>query len=451
MRKNHLFIVIVLVLFVVAGFASANERFDCQVCGMYIDQYQKTAGKLEYQDGRIVQSCGLACLLRMVEDAGGPDAFKVLAVKDWVTGETVAAEQASYVLSSDVIPDMLPSVIAFRDPEDAQLFQQENGGEVITFSQALLVISPTAMTMPARIQTAVVPAKGSSGIGLSTMIMNMDRVVIGDDSYDPADFIKRPGQMMGPKEMETTGAMLMLNYGITDYLALGIKTSYLDKEMEMYTMGGKQTKTTDNSGLGDIQFSFRYNFYKNTGYSHFATALAEFSVPTGDFDDDYISQPGLQLGTGDLTFGGGLLYTYRYEDFWLHSMARYTHKLENSDKFKFGDESRFGIALHYTPNYDLMFGIETDVVHYDENENMGVEVGNSGGWRSYITGVASWRFLTALGGNFNLRLMGGLPIYEDLNDTIKMGQEAVQMGGGWFCSLAISFNRRYSPFETDHH
>lgn len=451
MRKVHLFFVSVLALFIVSGIAAANERFECHVCGMYIDQYQQTAGKLEYKDGKIVQSCGLACLLRMVEDAGGPDAFKVLAVKDWLTGEIIAAEKAMYVLSSKVIPDMLPSLIAFKNPADAKLFQQENGGEVITFSQALLVISPTAMTMPARIQTAVVPAKGSSGIGLSTMYMNMDRVVIGDSSSSPSDFIRRPGQMMGPKEMETTAAMLMLNYGITDYLALGIKTSYLDKQMEMYTMGGKQTKTTDNSGLGDIQFSFRYNFYKNTKYTHFTTALAEFSVPSGEFDDDYISQPGLQLGTGDLTFGGGLLYTYRYENLWLHSMARYTHKLENSDDFKFGDESRFGVALHYTPNYDLMFGLETDVVHYDENENMGIDVGNSGGWRSYLTGVASWRFLTALGGNFNLRLVGGLPIYEDLNSTTKMGQDAVQMGGGWFCSLAISFNRRYSPFETDHH
>lgn len=79
------------------------DRPSCTVCGMYIDQYQKTAGQLEYKDGRRVKSCGLACLLRLVEDAGGPDAFKSLSVKDWPTWETIDVRKASYVLSSNFL------------------------------------------------------------------------------------------------------------------------------------------------------------------------------------------------------------------------------------------------------------------------------------------------------------------------------------------------------------
>ena len=82
--------------------ATGADREGCTVCGMYIDQYQKTAGKLEYKDGRVVQSCGLACLLRLVDDAGGPDAFKSLQVKDWVVGLPIAAKRATYVISSKV-------------------------------------------------------------------------------------------------------------------------------------------------------------------------------------------------------------------------------------------------------------------------------------------------------------------------------------------------------------
>lgn len=424
--------------------ATGADREGCIVCGMYIDQYQKTAGKLEYKDGRVVQSCGLACLLRLVDDAGGPDAFKSLQVKDWVVGLPIAAEHATYVISSKVIPDMLPNIIAFDDRSKAEEFLKENGGEILTFSQALLIISPTAMTMPARLKTAVLPSKGGSGIGLGYMTMTMDKVKIGSDSVDTDNFIKRQGQMMGPKKMETQATMLMANYGITDNMAIDVKASYLDKKMEMYTMNGAKTVTTKNSGFSDTQFSYRYNAFKSIHYNHFASVLAQASLPTGDFDTEYIMQPGLQTGTGDFTFGGGLLYTYRYQDLWLHTMASYTHKLENSDNFKFGDEARAGLAAHYTPNYDLMLGLETDIVNYDENEYNGNDIGNSGGVRSNLTGVASWRFLTALGGNFNLRLTAGLPLYEDLNHASNMGAEAVQLGGGWFSSVAINFKRRYN-------
>ncbi len=428
-----------------SAIAEGTDRESCHVCGMYIDQYQKTAGKLEYKTGEVVQSCGLACMLRLVQDAGGPDAFTALLVKDWVLGIPLPAEEATYVLSSTVIPDMLPSIIAFKEREEAEHFKEENGGELISFSQALMVISPSAMTMPARIKTAVLPAKGASGVGLGFMTMTMDKVVIGTDSVDPSNFIKRPGQMKGPKKMTTQATTLMASYGLTDSMAVDVKASYLDKKMEMYTMGGKDTVTTKNDGISDIHLSYRYSLYKSTYYNHFIALLAQASLPTGDFDKEYIQQPGLQNGTGDFTFGGGLLYSYRYDDIWLHTMASYTYMLENSDDYQFGDQTQFGLALHYTPNYDWMVGVESDTTYYDYNEYKGDNVGNTGGTRSMLTGVASWRFLTALGGNFNLRLTAGLPVYQNLHDTHMLnGMQSVQMGGGWFGSLSITFNRRYT-------
>ncbi len=443
---NVVFPLLVSILLTISSaFAEGKDRDSCQVCGMYIDQYQKTAGKLEYKTGEVVQSCGLACLLRLVQDAGGPDAFAAILVKDWVLGIPFPAQEATYVISSKVIPDMLPSIIAFKEPEDAEHFKEENGGELINFTQALMVISPSAMTMPARIKTAVLPAKGASGLGLGFMTMTMDKVVTGTDSTSPSNFIKRTGQMMGPKKMTNQATMLMVSYGLTDTMAVDVKASYLDKKMEMYTMGGKDTTTTKHSGISDTYLSYRYSLYKSGYYNHFFALLAQASLPTGEFDTEYLKQPGLQNGTGDFTYGGGLLYTYRYDDIWLHSMVSYTHILKNSDDYKFGDQTRFGVALHYTPNYDWMLGVESDTVYFEKNEYNGIDVGNTGGTRSMLTGVTSWRFLTALGGNFNLRLTAGIPVYQNLNDTaMPNGMQAVQMGGGWFGSLSISFKRRYT-------
>jgi hypothetical protein len=131
-------------------------------------------------------------------------------------------------------------------------------------------------------------------------------------------------------------------------------------------------------------------------------------------------------------------------DFWLHSMASYTAGLENSEDFKFGDTTRFGAAFHYTPNYDLMTGIELDGAYYQKDEFKGSDVGNSGGFRSNVAATAQWRFLTALGGNFSVRVTGGVPIYEDINH-FKVGQsEKVKMGGGYFVNAMVSFNRRFA-------
>jgi hypothetical protein len=60
--------------------------------------------------------------------------------------------------------------------------------------------------------------------------------------------------------------------------------------------------------------------------------------------------------------------------------------------------------------------------------------------------VISWRFLTALGGNFNLRFAGGVPIYEDMDHFTTMGMEKVQLGGGYFVNATISFKRRFPMY-----
>lgn len=427
---------------VMAG--SEQARHSCEVCGMYIAEYKDTSTQLEYKDGRKHATCGVACMLRLVNDAGGPGAFNSIHVHGWVNKKLVPADQAVFVIGSKIIPDMIPNIIAFTNKKEAEAFRSAEGGELLSFTQALLSISPMGMTMPTRIKSAVLPAKGALSVGVSYMEMEMDEVQLGSDSIEPADFVRRPMQMMGPKKMESSGEMLMTQYAVTDDLALSLGVSNLEKKMEMYAMSGNSVTTSKNSGVGDINFSARYNLWRNTYYSKFFSLLAGTTLPTGDFDVEFVNSPGMQLGTGDFSGTAGLLFSNRINELWFHYMVSYTANLENSDDYKFGDVTRVGAALHYTPNYDLMLGVEVDGAEYGKNEYQGINKDNTGGFRSYLNGVVSWRFLTALGGNFNLKVSGGIPLYEDMNHYKTGNMENAQLGGGYMYSAMISFKRRFA-------
>ncbi|HLO26312.1 MAG TPA: hypothetical protein VK187_09360, partial [Geobacteraceae bacterium] len=167
----------------------------------------------------------------------------------------------------------MPNIIAFKSNEDAEAFKAKEGGEILDFTQALLSISPMGMTMPTRIKTAVLSPKGSLAAGVGYMRMTMDTVKLGSDNVDPLEFVRRPGQMMSPKEMTADSEMLIITYSITDDLSLGVNAAYFEKRMESYKQGGAVTETTKNDGFGDIDLTFRYNLWKNTFYSKFFSLL----------------------------------------------------------------------------------------------------------------------------------------------------------------------------------
>jgi nitrous oxide reductase accessory protein NosL len=446
MKKLSLTIFLAFLMPCTAIAQTGGHRESCEVCGMYIDVFHDTSCELALKDGETLKTCGVACMLRIVNDRGGPDAFKSITVHDWEGKETVPAKDATYVIGSRVVPDMIPNVIAFAGRETAESFQAKEGGEILDFNQALLSISPMGLTMPTRIKPAALPPRGAFGAGLGYMYMVMDEVKLGSNSEDPDDFIKRPGQKMGPKKMTSSGEMIMFNYGLLENLAVGLNASYLEKKMEMYKMGGKVTDTTRNSGFGDIGLNLRYNLWKNPYYSKFFSLLAETTIPTGDFDEDFITMPGLQLGTGAFTFTGGLLFSHREGNFWFHYLTSYTTKFENSDEYKFGDRIFAGAAAHYTPNYDLLLGLEADASYTEKDEYRGEKIGNTGGYRSNITAVADYKFLTVLGGSFSLRLTGGIPVYEDLNHYYDGMMEKAKLGGGWFVNAQLNFRRRFPVY-----
>jgi nitrous oxide reductase accessory protein NosL len=440
---------------------TGEERESCNLCGMWVDQYQRTACELVYTDGKTEHTCGVACMLRIVQE-NGVSSFRSIRVKDWNNGTEVDAQEAWYSIGSRLVPDMIPNYIAFADRNDAEAFATEKGGAVLSFVSAMETVSPRGMTQPFRIRQAVTPGQGSFGLGIVYAYMLKDKVVIGTDSQDPESFINNnPAQPRAPKQMEVQTQTLVMNYGITDRLAMNMNLPYFEKSMETLVRQGKQVNTvnTNNDGIGDLSGEVRYNLWRSVYYDKFFTLLVGGTLPTGDFDatrafnaalkTNLISTPpGMQLGAGTPTYLGGLLYSQKWESFWFHAQALYRILPTNNDDYKYGNEFQGGLAVHYTPHYDLMLGIEMDVSDALKNEDNGIEIGNTGGTRSNLAFVFDWRFLNALGGNFNLRGSVGLPVYEDLNsqDFVNAAGQTftqAQIGGGFFANLVINFNTRF--------
>lgn len=414
-QKHGVFMVAAVLL---ASTAQAGEREGCSLCGMYIDQYQRTSATVTTKAGAVEKTCGGADMLRLVADAGGAEAFASVLVHDWASGKELAAAEATFVIGSDLVPDMIPNIIAFADQAGARAFIAGHGGEAITFSQALQVVSPMGMTMPNRVNSAVPPPKGSLNVGAGYMTMVMDTLKMGSDEVSQARFFAATGKGMAPKKMESSGTMVMANYGISDQLSLTAKIASLDKTMTSERkMGG--TVVTENSGITDLDLKLRHNLWRDNYYSKFFTLMAMATLPTGDFDTDFANattnMPGLQMGTGRINLGAGLLGSIRFGNFWVHGELSHLVNRENGDDYDFGDVTKLGAALHYTPNYDLMLGLELDGAETGKNEFRGVTMENSGGRAITLTAVGSWRFLSALGGNFTVNGSYGAPLYQDVN------------------------------------
>jgi hypothetical protein len=438
---------------------------------MWIDEYKRTAAELVFKDGHKESTCGVACMLREVEDAGGLDAFESVKVHDWVTGDLVDAETATYVMGSRVIPDMVPNYIAFAKRDEAEAFAAKEGGDIIDFNVAFQDVSPVGTTAPFRIRTAVTPGAGNFSIGMVYGYTQKDNLKIGSNSTAPRDFISNNrAQPRAPSQFEGHQQALIMNYSPTDDIALFLNVPWVERRTHTLVRSPLNGNINDNvgneNGIGDISLEGRYNIWRSTRWDKFATVLLGTSLPTGQFSanrqltlgKDLISTgPALQLGKDTATFTGGLLYSQRWKDIWFHASTLYTVNPENDDDFAFGDVITGGLALHYTPNYDLMFGIEVDSSYTWKNEDRGFKIGNSGGTVTNLAFVSDWRFMNAFGGNFKLRGSVGLPIYEDLNYANARNPisgkpfQQVQLGDGFFANLAIQWTFRDSPDEYHHH
>ncbi|MEW6585373.1 MAG: nitrous oxide reductase accessory protein NosL [Nitrospirota bacterium] len=134
------FILIVCMMVLLSGTVltagAANQRRDCHVCGMWIDQYEHTRHVVVLKDGRTEHFCSFACASKYIRDNG--ESIKAAKVADFITKQLVDADGAYYLEGSDV-PAVMSyiSIIAFSTKSSAAVFREEHGGHIITFAEAL--------------------------------------------------------------------------------------------------------------------------------------------------------------------------------------------------------------------------------------------------------------------------------------------------------------------------
>lgn len=141
---------------------------------------------------------------------------------------------------------------------------------------------------------------------------------------------------------------------ITLDLALFMNVPWLERRTKTLVQSAGQISESigDENGNGDITLEGRYNFWRSTRWDKFASVLLGTTLPTGQFAGersktvDPLSKrklittgPALQLGKDTAIFTGGLLYSQRWKDIWMHTSALYTSNPANDDDFAFGDVS----------------------------------------------------------------------------------------------------------------
>ena len=213
--------------------------------------------------------------------------------------------------------------------------------------------------------------------------------------------------------------------------------SVLHKELNFTPLGTAGRKSSDG-GLGDTTLSLKHRFYVNNfqGGGIQLAVLGGVKLPTGDHDqrDNQGNPlpPSLQLGTGSVDVPVGLVFTAFKDRVGFNSAFLYQFNNE-SDGFRFGDETKVNLALGYRlfPKEYKSFQdkvlnayLEINTVvsrHASLNDQ---NVANSGGTLVFLTPG----FQVVLNPRFLIEAVFQIPIVQELNGT-QLGFSATANAG----------------------
>lgn len=198
------------------------------------------------------------------------------------------------------------------------------------------------------------------------------------------------------RDVEVTGLVSVLGYGVTrDFALFGI-LPWFDKRLDM-TMGG-QNLTRQQSGIGDLTLLGRYTAYEYNapGRTFRIAPYLGVKAPTGEDnarDSSGRLPPPLQPGSGSWDALGGVVLTYQTLDFEIDSQVSYKTNRE-ANGFQAGNVASLDTSLQYrlwprsldagVPAF--LYGVlEANLVHSARDRSGGADDPNSGGTTLFIT------------------------------------------------------------------
>jgi len=223
------------------------------------------------------------------------------------------------------------------------------------------------------------------------------------------------------RDLDVTGLVSVLGYGVTPKFALFAVAPYLDKNLDL-NMGG-QAISRSSRGFGDAKLFARYTLLQRDERSKTlrVAGFAGFKAPTGD--DRQLDALGrlpipLQSGTGAWDGFGGLVLTYQTLPFEIDAQL----SLERSgaaNGFELGSVARADASFQYrllpremsSDTRGFLYGVlETNFIHQSSNRVLGVDDANSGGTSVYVTPGVQYVTL-----KYVLEAAVQLPVIQNMN------------------------------------
>ncbi|MFZ5558512.1 MAG: transporter [Pseudomonadota bacterium] len=198
------------------------------------------------------------------------------------------------------------------------------------------------------------------------------------------------------RDMEATGLVSVLGYGVTRDFALFGMLPYFDKRLDV-RLGGQDVSRSHN-GFGDLTLLGRYTAYEYNapGRTLRVAPFLGVKAPTGeDNAGDGLGRlpPPLQPGSGSWDALGGAVLTWQTLDFQIDSQVSYRANREASG-FRAGNVATLDASLQYrlwprslgagVPAF--LYGVlEANLVHAAKDRIGGLSDPNSGGTTLFIT------------------------------------------------------------------
>jgi nitrous oxide reductase accessory protein NosL len=125
----------IVILFTTISFAQEGQKW-CPMCGMNLKMFHKTHHRVIFKDGTQRGYCSLHCAAIVHKKM--KDQIAKVEVADFVTDEIISADKAFYLVGSD-LPGVMTVVSkkAFSSEVDAKKYQNDHGGKIVRFEEAL--------------------------------------------------------------------------------------------------------------------------------------------------------------------------------------------------------------------------------------------------------------------------------------------------------------------------
>lgn len=148
------------------------------------------------------------------------------------------------------------------------------------------------------------------------------------------------------------------------------------------------------SGLGDVELSGKWRFFREVGpwFDRHAAVEARVKLPTGDggLADDPALPPSLAhrvaLGTGSTDLSLDVVFQQAHRRFVWSADLRYRRNGEGEEDYRFGDVLRLNLNAEYilfprvytTPGKELFVLLEPAVIYRRDDRISGASLGNGG-------------------------------------------------------------------------